>query len=166
MNIAICPGSFDPITVGHLDLVERAARFFDKVILCVTINGEKRPMFSAEERLEMAQAALAHIPNAEAVTCSGLLADFARQQGACALIKGARGTSDFDWEYQLAQINRDLNPELESIILPARPQHRHISSTMVRDMIRYHQKLDNYVPAGSVDILRRIMEGKEDNYGK
>lgn len=161
MSIAICPGSFDPITVGHLDLVERSARIFDKVILCVMINGEKRPMFTPEQRLEMAKAALAHIPNAEAVACTDLLADFARKQGACALVKGARGTTDFDWEYQLAQINRDLNPQLDTVILPARPQHGHISSTMVREMIRYHQKLDDYVPAGAADILRRIREGKE-----
>ncbi len=161
MTVAVCPGSFDPITVGHVDLVERAARFFDKVILCVMINGEKRHMFTPEQRLEMARAALAHIPNAEAVACTDLLADFARQQGACALIKGARGTTDFDWEYQLAQINRDLNPDLDTVILPARPQHGHISSTMVREMIRYHQKLDDYVPAPAADILHRIVEGKE-----
>ncbi len=161
MTVAICPGSFDPITVGHLDLVERAARFFDKVILCVMINGEKNPMFTPQQRLEMARAALAHIPNAEAVACTDLLADFAREQGACALIKGARGTTDFDWEYQLAQINRDLNPDLDTVILPAKPRHGHISSTMVREMIRYHQKLDDYVPAGAVEILRRIREGKE-----
>ena len=161
MTIAICPGSFDPITVGHLDLVERSARIFDKVILCVMINGEKKHMFTAEQRLEMAEAALAHIPNAEAMACTGLLAEFAREQGACALIKGARGTTDFDWEYQLAQINRDLNPDLDTVILPARPQHGHISSTMVREMIRYHQKLDDYVPAASADILRTIVEGKE-----
>lgn len=160
MKIAICPGSFDPVTVGHLDLVERAAAIFDRVILCVMLNGEKRHMFTPEERLAMAQAAVAHIPNARAAVCTGLLADFAREQGACALIKGARTGGDFDWEIQLAQINRDLNPGLDSIILPARPKHLHISSTMVREMIRYDQKLDDYVPAGAADILREIREGK------
>lgn len=158
MRIAVCPGSFDPITVGHLDLVERAAVIFDRVILCVMINGEKHPMFTPEQRLEMAKAAVAHIPNAEAMACSGLLADFARQQGACALVKGARNGIDFDWEFQLAQINRDLYPALDTVLLPARPEHLHISSTMVRDMIRYHQKLDNYVPAGAVGILQSIRE--------
>ena len=160
MKIAVCPGSFDPITVGHLDLVERAAAIFDKVILCVMVNAEKYPMFTTGERLEMARAAVAHIPNAEATVCTGLLAAFAREQGACALVKGARGSTDFDWEYQMAQINRDLEPALDTVILPARPEHLHISSTMVREMIRYDQKLDDYIPAGAADILRRIREGK------
>lgn len=160
MRIAVCPGSFDPVTVGHLDLVERAAAIFDKVILCVMVNGEKHPMFTPEQRLEMARAAVAHIPNAEAASCSGLLADFAREQGACALIKGARNSMDFDWEFQLAQINRDLYPALDTVLLPARPEHLHISSTMVREMIRYHQKLDDYVPAGAAGILQSIREGR------
>ena len=91
MRIAVCPGSFDPITVGHLDLAERAAAIFDRVILCVMVNGEKHPMFSLEERLELARAASARLPNVEAAACGGLLADFAREHGACALVKGVRG---------------------------------------------------------------------------
>ena len=161
MRIAVCPGSFDPITVGHLDLVERAAKIFDKVIVCVTINGEKRHMFTAGERLEMARAAVAHIPNAEAEVSEMLLADFARERGACALVKGVRGCIDFDWEYQLAQINRGLEPELDTIIFPARPEHVHISSTMVREMIRYNRKLDDCLPAGTAEVLCKIREGKE-----
>ena len=132
MKIAVCPGSFDPITVGHLDLVERGAALFDQVILCVMVNGEKHPMFTAEERLEMAQAALAHIPNATAET----------------------------WDYQMAQINRGLLPQLDTLLLPARAEHLHISSTMVRDMIRYHQKLDQCMPAAAAAVLQRIREGK------
>ena len=165
MRIAVCPGSFDPITVGHLDIVERAARIFDKVIVCVAVNGEKRTMFTPRERLAMAQAAVAHIPNARAELSEGLLADFARERGACALVKGARNSIDFDWEYQLAQINRDLVGELDSVIFPALPGHVHISSTMVRDMLRYQQSVENYVPAGAAEILRKIREGKEQNNG-
>lgn len=161
MKTAVCPGSFDPITVGHLDLVERAAAIFDRVIVCVMVNGEKHPMFTPDERLELARAAVAHIPNAQAEAWGGLLADFAREQGACALIKGARNGMDFDWEQQMAQINRELCPQLDTVVLPARPEHFHISSTMVREMIRYQQKLDGYVPAGTADILQRIREGKE-----
>ena len=160
MRTAICPGSFDPITVGHLDLVERASRIFDEVIVCVMANGEKRPMFTLDERLELVRGSVAHIPNARAAACEGLLAHFAREEGAAALVKGARGSGDFDWELQLAQINRDLNPALDTVILPARGRHLHISSTMVREMIRYQQPLDDYVPAGAADILRRIIEGK------
>ena len=160
MTSAVCPGSFDPITVGHLDLVERGAALFDQVILCVMVNGEKPPMFTAEERLEMAQAALAHIPNATAETWDGRLADFVRERGACALIKGVRNGIDFEWEYQMAQINRGLLPQLDTLLLPARAEHLHISSTMVRYMIRYQQKLDQCMPAAAEAVLQRIREGK------
>ncbi len=155
MRTAVCPGSFDPVTVGHLDLIERAAMIFDEVIVCVAINGEKRTMFTPQERLEMARAAVTHLSNVRAELSEGLLADFARENGACALIKGARNGMDFDWEYQLAQINRDLMPQLDTVLLPARPSHLHISSTMVRDMIRYHQKLDDYLPAGVLAVLEK-----------
>ena len=155
MRIAVCPGSFDPITVGHLDLIERAAKIFDEVIVCVAINSDKRTMFTPQERLEMARAAVTHLSNVHAELSEGLLADFARENNACALIKGARNGMDFDWEYQLAQINRDLMPQLDTVLLPARPSHLHISSTMVRDMIRYHQKLDDYLPAGVLAVLEK-----------
>ena len=160
MRIAVCPGSFDPITVGHLDLAERAAAIFDRVILCVMVNGEKKHMFTLDERLELARAAAAHLPNVEAAACGGLLADFAREQGACALVKGVRGGTDLDWEMQLAQINRDLFPRLDTVLLPARPEHMHISSTMVREMLRYQQRLEPYIPSGAMRALQRIREGK------
>ena len=158
MKIAVCPGSFDPITVGHLDLVERAAAIFDKVVVCVMVNGEKRSRFTLEQRLEMVRSAIREIPNAEAEMCGGLLAAFAKDHGACALVKGVRSGTDFDWEYQMAQINRELSPGLDTVLLPARSGHVHISSTMVREMIRYQQNLDNCVPAGAVAVLRRILK--------
>ena len=160
MRIAVCPGSFDPITVGHLDLAERAAAIFDRVILCVMVNGEKKHMFTLDERLELARAAAAHLPNVEAAACGGLLADFAREQGACALVKGVRGGTDLDWEMQLAQINRDLFPRLDTVLLPALPEHMHISSTMVREMLRYRQDLSHYIPPDALSALQRIREGK------
>ena len=160
MKLAVCPGSFDPITVGHLDLARRAAAIFDQVILCVMVNSEKHPMFSLEERLELARAAAASLPGVRAEACGGLLADFAREKGAAALVKGVRSEADFGWEVQLAQINRDLCPELDTILLPARPEHRHISSTMVREMLRYGQDLRPYIPAGALSALHRIREGK------
>ena len=160
MKIAVCPGSFDPITVGHMDLAARAADIFDHVILCVMVNGEKHHMFSLDERLELARAAVAAIPNVEAIACDGLLADFAKDHGACALVKGVRGGADLDWETQMAQINRDLCPGLDTILLPARPEHLHISSTLVREMLRYGRPPAPYIPPETEDILRRIRQGK------
>ena len=163
MRRAICPGSFDPVTVGHLDLAERAAAIFDEVVVCVMVNGEKRTMFTPRQRLEMVQAAVGHLPNVRAALWEGLLADFARREGARALVKGARGGTDFDWEYQMAQINRDLWPALDTVILPARAEHLHISSTMVRDMLRHGQRLEPYVPAGALEVLRMIQGGKKED---
>lgn len=160
MKIAVCPGSFDPITVGHMDLVQRAAAIFDQVILCVMVNGEKHHMFSLEERLEMARAAAASLPNVQAMACGGLLAAFAQEQGACALVKGVRGGGDLDWETQMAQINRDLCPSLDTILLPARSEHIHISSTLAREMLRYQQPLERYIPDGAMNVLNRIRQGK------
>lgn len=160
MKIAVCPGSFDPVTVGHMDLAARAAAIFDKVILCVMVNGEKRHMFSLEERLALARAAAAAVPRVEAAACGGLLADFAREQGACALVKGVRGAADLDWEAQMAQINRDLCPGLDTVLLPARPEHLHISSTLVREMLRYDRPPAPYIPPETEALLRRIRQGK------
>ena len=161
MSTAICPGSFDPITVGHLDLAERAAAIFDEVIVCVMVNGEKRTMFTPSQRLEMVRAAVAHLPNVRPALWEGLLADFARRENARALVKGARGGTDFDWEYQMAQINRDLWPELDTVILPAQTRHLHISSTMVRDFIRHGQRLEGIVPPGAIPVLAGIREGRK-----
>ena len=155
MKIAIYPGSFDPITLGHLDILSRAARCFDKVYMCVMVNCEKKqPMFSQEKRLELIRRSIAHIPNAEAELFSGLLADYARQKGAGILVKGVRNTTDFDLEYQQAAINRGICPELETLLLPASPAYQHFSSTMVREMIRYGQPLEKYVPAPVAEELK------------
>ncbi len=160
MNTALFPGSFDPVTAGHLDIVERAAAIFDRVIVCVMVNAEKHPMFSLEERLRFLRDSIAHIPNASADACGGLLVDFARQHDARTLVKGARGCADFENELQMAQINRGLWPALDTVILPAKSEHLHISSTMVREMLRYRQPLDRCVPAGGLAAIRSAAEGK------
>ncbi len=165
MNTAVFPGSFDPVTVGHLDIIARAAAIFDRVIVCIMVNGGKHPLFSMEERLRFLRAAITCIPNAQAVLCDGLLADFARKQGARTLVKGVRGCADFDWEFQMAQINRGIWPELDTVFLPAQTKHLHISSTMAREMIRYRQDLSGCIPAGALEAVLESAEGK-DNYGK
>lgn len=161
MNTAVFPGSFDPVTVGHLDIIERAAAIFDRLVVCIMVNGGKHPLFSMEERLRFLRASIAHIPNARAELCGGLLADFAREQGARTLVKGVRGCTDFDWEFQMAQINRGLWPELDTVFLPARSKHLHISSTMAREMIRYRQDLSGCIPAGALESVLESAEGKE-----
>lgn len=160
MRIAVCPGSFDPITVGHLDLIRRSAAIFDQVVVCVMVNGEKHPMFTPEQRLALVRQAVEGLSNVRAEVWTGLLAEFARRVGACALVKGLRCGGDFDWEYQMSQINRTLEPALDTVLLPAREEHLHISSTMVREMIRYHQDLEPYVPAGTAAMLLTMTEGK------
>ena len=156
MKIAMYPGSFDPITLGHLDIIRRAARCFDKVYVCVMVNCDKKsPMFTPEQRLELIRRSVADLPNVEAELWSGLLVDYAVQKGAYTLVKGVRNATDFDQEYQMAAINKGICPELETVFLPASAAYQHFSSTMVREMIRYHQKLENYVPAPVAQALQQ-----------
>lgn len=158
MRTAICPGSFDPITLGHLDVVRRAAKLFDRVIVLVLSNGEKdRGMFAPRRRLELAKLAVDGLPNVEADLWTGLLADYARQKGACALVKGVRNGTDFDWENQMAWINQSLVEELETVLLPASPEYSWFSSTMAREMIRYGQDLTKYLPSGVAEEIRKGM---------
>ena len=157
MRIAVCPGSFDPITVGHLDLAERAAAIFDRVILCVMVNGEKKHMFTLDERLELARAAAAHLPNVEAAACGGLLADFAAAHGASVIVRGVRNVTDFDAEYQMALINKGIHSRLETMLLPAGREYQHFSSSMVREMIRYRQPLEKYLPMSIVPMVLEMM---------
>ena len=154
MKTAICPGSFDPVTFGHLDIIRRASAMFDRVIVVVGTNAAKRPMFTRRERVEFLRRATAGMDNVEIDSYDGLLADYARQKGAGILVKGVRNTTDFDLEYQQAAINRGICPELETLLLPASPAYQHFSSTMVREMIRYGQPLEKYVPAPVAEELK------------
>ena len=156
MNIAIYPGSFDPITLGHLDIIRRAAACFDKVYVCVMVNCEKKqPVFTPERRLELIRHSVAHIANVEVENWSGLLADYARAKNAHILVKGVRNCADFELENQMARINQGICPGLETLLLPASAEFEHFSSTMVREMIRYHQPLEKYVPAPVAEELMR-----------
>ena len=157
MKIAIYPGSFDPITLGHLDILSRAAACFDKVYMCVMVNCDKKqPMFSQEKRLELIRKSIAHLPNVEAELFSGLLADYARAKQAHLIVKGVRNVADFESEAQMARINQGIDPQLETLLLPARAEFAHFSSTMAREMIRYGQPLEKYVPA---PVAEELMKG-------
>ena len=153
LDTAVIPGSFDPITTGHLDLIERAARIFPHVIAVLSPNAEKKYMFGADARIAAVRAATAHIPNVEAVILHGLLADFAAEHNAV-LVKGARGAVDFDYEKSLSDINSALSG-VDTLILPADRELQFVSSTFVRELIRYGKPLDGYVPKEAIPFLVR-----------
>ena len=170
MITAIYPGSFDPITLGHIDIIERAAKCFDRLYVCVMVNADKKsPMFTPEERMEFVKKAVAKLDNVEAEAWSGLLTDYAEQKGATVLVKGARNVCDFDMEYQMSLINKGIKPDLETVILPASASYIHFSSSMAREMIRYGQPLDKYLPLEVVSSVEEIALQKQIrrvNHGK
>ena len=159
MRTAICSGSFDPITLGHLDILRRAAACFDRICVCVSPNAEKRnQMFTPEQKLLLVRTAVADLPNVEAELFPGLLADFAVDHGANVIVRGVRNVTDFDVEYQMALINRGIHPELETLLLPASAEYQHFSSSMIREMIRYRQPLEKYLPASILPLVREMTE--------
>ena len=153
---ALVPGSFDPITLGHVDVIERASQIFDRVVVAVSENAEKTSMFSAEDRLEMARLATSHLINVQCVICSGLLSECAREVGAGTLVKGVRGAADFDYELQLSAIMRSFDRRLDTVIIPARAEFAHISSTFARELIRYGCDAGAALPACVVKYLKKI----------
>ncbi len=157
MRTAVCSGSFDPITLGHLDIIRRAAACFDRVYVCVVPNAEKtNQMFTPEQKLQMVRAAVEDLPNVQAELWPGLLAEFAQRHGATVIVRGVRNASDLDVEYQLAQINKGLCGQPDTIFLPAALEYQHFSSSMAREMIRYHQPLEKYLPAAILPLVREI----------
>jgi len=134
MDTVIYPGTFDPITNGHVDLVERATRLFDKVILAVAVNPEKTAAFSVNTRVQLASEVLAHIENVEVCSFDNLLVDFMREKQAQVILRGLRAVSDFEYEFQLASMNRHLSPEIETIFLTPSEQYSYISSSLVREI--------------------------------
>lgn len=155
MRVAVCPGSFDPVTQGHLDIVRRAAHLFDEVVVLVVINPEKHCSFSVEERLEMINSCLGDLPNVRADAYKGLLTDYVRQLGAQAIIKGLRAMSDFEYEFQMALANKQLLPEAETIFLMTRLDNLYLSSSMVRQIAQFGGDISKFVPEA---LVERIME--------
>lgn len=158
MRIGIYPGSFDPVTLGHLDIIERAARVMDKVIVGVLQNSSKSPMFTTQERVELMQTATAHLPNVEVKAFDGLLVDFLRQEGALYVIRGLRAITDFEYELQMAQANRKLFPEMETLFIPTHAEVSFVSSTIVKDILKHGGDVSGFVPAS---VLGRLTELKE-----
>ena len=157
MRIGICPGSFDPVTKGHIDILERSSQVFDKVIAVVMINPTKSPTFTTEERVEFLRKVTSHIPNVEVDSYLGLVADYAKLKGSKTLIKGLRAVTDFEYEFQQALTNKKLNPELETLFMMTDQQYMYLSSTIVRQIAGFGGDIDQFVPEEIKDeIMRRL----------
>lgn len=155
ITCAIYPGTFDPITNGHLDIVSRAASLFDKVIMGVAASPSKSPLFTLDERIELAKIVTSHLPNVKVMGFSNLMADFARQQNATILIRGIRGCSDFEYESQLAKMNRHLKHDLESVFLIPSEKWSFISSTLIKEVIRHGGDASAFLHNA---VMRAILE--------
>lgn len=154
MRIAVYPGTFDPITNGHVSVLERATRIADKVVVAVAETARKNPYFSLEERIAMAKEALSPFASISVKACNGLLVDFVKAQGAHMIVRGLRAVSDFDYEFQLAGMNHQMSPEIETVFLPALGKQAYTSSTMVREIVRLGGDPANFVPDVVVDYLK------------
>ncbi len=157
--MAIYPGSFDPITNGHLDLIQRGSALFDRLIVAILRNDEKRPLFSVEERMEMLREVIGGLSNVEVGSFDGLLVDYAAQQGASVILRGIRAISDYEYELQMALMNRRLRPEIETVFLMAGEAHSFISSRLVKEVIRLGGNISGLVPPSIEGRLkRRVLE--------
>lgn len=146
MRLAIYPGSFDPLTNGHLDVIQRAAKLFDKVVVAAAHNESKRPLFSQAERVEMVRQAVAHLPNVETDSFDGLLVDFVERRGGHAIIRGLRAVSDFEFEFQLALMNRKLNERVETIFMMPKETYTFVSSRLVKEIASLGGDVSAFVP--------------------
>jgi pantetheine-phosphate adenylyltransferase len=150
---ALCPGSFDPPTNGHIDVIERSARHFDGVVVAVIANPSKQPLFTLEERTEMLKEALNHLDNIEIASFDGLLVDLAKRQGLNVIVKGLRAVSDFEYELQMAQMNEELSPGLDTMFLTAKPEWAFLSSSLVKEVAKFGGAVANMVPPGVAEAL-------------
>lgn len=155
MRIGVYPGSFDPATLGHLDIIRRASKLFDKLIVAAMVNGEKNSSFTMEEKVDFLKRMTRDIPNVEVECFSGLLADYMREKHACAIVKGLRAVSDFEYEFQMALANKKLNPELDTVFLMTGQKYLFLSSTIVRDIARHGGDISGLV---SQEICEDIMK--------
>ncbi len=161
MAIAMYPGTFDPITLGHIDLVQRASRLFERVIVAVAANPGKRPMFKLDERVRLASESLAHLDNVSVVGFGGLTVSYAQDNGVDVILRGLRAVSDFEYEFQLAGMNRHLADKVETMFLTPSEKYTYVSSTLVREIAAYQGDITSFVPDNvEAELRRRFGEGK------
>lgn len=154
MKIAIYPGSFDPVTSGHLNIIRRAAKIFDKLIVCVMVNSGKSPMFTRQERVDMIRSVTQDIPNVEVDSSDELLAEYAKRRGSCVIVKGLRAGSDFENEFQMALINHKINPGLDTMFLTSEHQYMYLSSSTVKELGSYDVDLSDFLPEPVIPVFK------------
>ncbi len=161
MRSAVCPGSFDPITLGHLDIIKRASKLFDQVIVLVVVNPDKAPSFTPEERMEMIRLATADIGNITVDSYDGLLIDYVRRTGAAAIVKGLRAVSDFEYEFQMAMTNKKMYPYAETLFLTTSMYNMYLSSSLVKQIARFGGDISDFVPFPLHNfIYERLTQGR------
>ena len=159
MRIGVCPGSFDPVTNGHVDIFERGSRLVDKLIIAVSSNPNKNSLFTMEERVEMIQNSVKHIPNVEIDCTGGLLNQYVKSKNATIIIRGLRALSDFEYEFQMALTNKKLNPDLETIFLTTSAKYMYLSSSMVKQVASFGGDISDFVPACLYDKIYSRLKG-------
>ncbi len=155
MKIAICPGSFDPVTNGHIDIIERASKMADKLIVAVLENSSKQPSFSTNERVELLKKSTTYLKNIEIVSFSGLLIDFAKKNNARLIVKGLRAVSDFEYEFQMSLINKELSPDIETVFLTSAAKYMFLSSSVIKEVAKNKGDISAFVPK---KILKDVVE--------
>jgi pantetheine-phosphate adenylyltransferase len=160
MRTAVYPGSFDPVTKGHLDIIKRASRTFDKVYVAILTNSSKTPMFSLEQRLDWLRRSTADIENVEIDCFSGLLVNYLKEKNSNIIIKGLRAVSDFEYEFQMALMNRKLNPDVETLFMMTSGKYSYLSSSIVKEVARHRASLEGLVPDFMIDEITELIEKK------
>ena len=158
MKIAIYPGSFDPVTSGHLNIIRRAAKIFDRLIVCVMVNAGKNPMFTLDERVDLIRSVTQDIPNVEVDSSNELLAEYAKRKGSCVIVKGLRAGSDFENEFQMALINHKINPNLDTMFLTAEHQYMYLSSSTVKELGNYEVDLSDFLPEQIIPAFKERIQ--------
>ena len=158
MRRAIYPGSFDPVTNGHLDVIDRARKLFDEVIVAVAVNDQKQPHFSLEERLDLLEATIGKLDGVQIARLDGLLVDFAIKQNATAVVRGLRAVTDFEYEFQMALMNKTLSPDLETVFLTSREAFTYLSSRVIKEVARLGGDVSRFVPAPVAAAIKRALQ--------